>query len=104
MVEKKDIINIFSEELNWIDDKKLKEQVITVWKTAADKGHWEKIDKVPFTLIFENSGKLTDHTKRITHLVKAVFDKRDEKLNKKLTDFRKSQSQKVIEKDKALQK
>ncbi len=82
MVEKKDIINIFSEELNWIDDKNLKEQVINVWKTAADRGGWKTIDKVPFTLIFENSGKLTDHTKRITHLAKAVFDKRDEKLNK----------------------
>jgi len=82
MVEKKDIGNIFSEELSWIDNKKLKEQVITVWKTAADRGGWKTIDKVPFTLIFENSGKLTDHTKRITHLVKAVFDQRDEKLNK----------------------
>jgi putative nucleotidyltransferase with HDIG domain len=82
MVEKKDIINIFSEELSWIDDKKLKEQVINVWKTASDKGGWKTLDKVPFTLLFENSGKLTDHTKRVTNLAKAVFDKREEKLNK----------------------
>ena len=57
MVEKKDIVNIFSEELSWIDDKKLKEQVITVWKTAADRGGWKTIDKVPFTLIFEKDRK-----------------------------------------------
>lgn len=82
MVEKKDIINIFSEELSWIDDKKLKEQVINVWKTAADRAGWKTLDKVPFTLLFENSGKLTDHTKRITHLAKAVLDQRNEKLNK----------------------
>jgi putative nucleotidyltransferase with HDIG domain len=82
MVEKKDIINIFSEELSWIDDKKLKEQVINVWKTAADRAGWTTLDKVPFTLLFESSGKLTDHTKRVTHLAKAVLDQRNEKLNK----------------------
>ena len=82
MIEKKDIEKIFSEELNWIDDNKLKEQVINVWKTAADKGHWKAIDKIPFTLLLENSGKLTDHTIRITHLAKAVFDNRKEVLNK----------------------
>ena len=82
MIEKKDIEKIFSEELNWIDDNKLKEQVINVWKTAADKGHWKAIDKIPFTLLLENSGKLTDHTIRITHLAKAVFDNRKEELNK----------------------
>jgi putative nucleotidyltransferase with HDIG domain len=81
MVEKKDIANIFSEELSWIKDDKLKEQVITVWKTAADRGGWKTLDKVPFTLLFENSGKLTDHTKRITGLAKAVYDKRDEPLH-----------------------
>jgi putative nucleotidyltransferase with HDIG domain len=82
MVEKNDIVNIFSEELSWIDNEELREQVITMWKTASDKGGWKTLDHVPFTLIFENSGKLTNHTKRITRLAKAVFDNREEKLNK----------------------
>jgi len=81
MVEKKDIKTLFSEELNWIKDEDLKEKVVEVWKTAADRGGWKSFDKVPFTLLFENSGKLTDHTKRMTKLVKAVYDKRDEEIN-----------------------
>lgn len=81
MVEKKDIENIFSKELNWIKDEKLKKQVIDVWKTAADRGGWKTFDKVPFTLLFENSGKLTDHTKRMTNLAKAVYDQRTEDIN-----------------------
>ena len=82
MVEEKDIQSIFSEELKWIDDKKLADQVVKVWKKASDMGKWKTLDEVPFTLLFENSGKLTDHTKRVTHLAKAVYDKRDEKINK----------------------
>lgn len=81
MVEIEDIQNVFSEELAWINDKKLKNKVIKLWKVAADKGGWETLDNVPFTLLIENSGKLTDHTKRITNLAKAVYDNREEKLN-----------------------
>lgn len=81
MVEKKEIKECFAEELSMIKDSTLKEQVITVWKTAADRGGWETLDNVPFTLLFENSGKLTDHTKRITTLAKAVFDNRTEPIN-----------------------
>jgi len=81
MVEKKDIENIFSEELSWIKDKNLKEKVVETWKTAADRGKWKTFDKVPFTLLFENSGKLTEHTKRMTNLAKAVYDQRDEAIN-----------------------
>ena len=82
MVEKKQIQEIFEQELSWIDDKKLADQVVEVWKKASDIGKWENLDEVPFTLLFENSGKLTDHTKRVTNLAKAVYDQRDEKLNK----------------------
>jgi len=81
MVEKKDIETIFTKELNWIKNKDLREQVVKVWKEAANRGGWKTLDKVPFTLLFENSGKLTDHTKRITNLAKAVYDQREEKLD-----------------------
>jgi len=81
MVEKDEIQNIFSKQLNWIKDKNINQQVIDMWKTASDRGGWEKLDNVPFTLLFENSGKLTDHTKRVTNLAKAVYDNREEKIN-----------------------
>ena len=81
MIEREDIENYFS-ELQWIKNKELRQQVVTVWKTAAEKGKWERLQDIPFTLLFENSGLLIDHTKRITKLAWTVGNARDEKLNK----------------------
>jgi putative nucleotidyltransferase with HDIG domain len=81
MVEKSDICTIFSEQLNWIKDSELKEKVVVVWKEAADRGKWETLNDVPFTLLFEGSGLLTDHTKRVTNLAKSIIDVREEDLN-----------------------
>lgn len=81
MVDKKGIETVFFEELNWIKNNDIKDKVVKVWKKASDIRGWKNLDQVPFTLLFENSGKLTDHTKRITHLAKAIFDEREEKLN-----------------------
>jgi putative nucleotidyltransferase with HDIG domain len=82
MVERKEIEETFSEELQWIADTTLREKIVNVWKAAADQGGWKTLDPVPFTLLFKNSGTLTDHTKRMTHLVKAVMDQRTESLKK----------------------
>ena len=81
MVEKSDIENCFSNELNLIQDENLRNKVVEVWKEAAYRGKWKKIDDAPFTLLIENSGKLTDHTKRITKIAKSIFDQRKEKIN-----------------------
>jgi putative nucleotidyltransferase with HDIG domain len=81
LVDIKKIESVFAEELSWIKDDELKDKVVQVWKKASDIRGWKTLEDVPFTLLFENSGKLTDHTKRITHLAKAVFDERDEDIN-----------------------
>ena len=81
MVEGSDIEACFSKELQWINDKELREKVVKVWMIAADVGGWNNIDDVPFTLLFENSGRLTDHTKRVTNLAKCIKDQRDENIN-----------------------
>ena len=81
MVEKKDIESIFSEELQWIKDSNLRNQVINCWVEAAKRGKWANVEDAPFTLLIDNSGKLTDHTKRITHIAKAVYDIRDDPIN-----------------------
>jgi len=81
MVEKNDIETCFSKELQWIKDEKLKNKVIDVWNEAANRGNWNSIEDAPFTLLIEKSGKLTDHTKRITNIAKAVYDQRQENLN-----------------------
>ena len=80
-MENSEVEKCFSDELQWIKDKELKDKVIKVWVEAANRGKWQNLDCVPFTLLIENSGKLIDHTKRITNLAKAVFDQRKEKLN-----------------------
>ena len=82
MVERDEIENIFSEELNWITDNELRNKVVNVWKEAANRGGWTTLNNVPFTLLFENSGLLTEHTGRITRLAKSIFDVRDEDLHK----------------------
>ena len=81
MAEKENIETIFSKELGWIKDKNLKDKVVEVWLEASKRGQWQNIEDAPFTLLIENSGKLTDHTKRITNLAKAVYDQRTENLN-----------------------
>jgi len=81
VVEKRDIENCFSKELQWIKDKDLGDKVVEVWKKAVDRSSWESLDDVPFTLLIENSGKLTDHTKRITRLAKSVMGEREENLD-----------------------
>jgi putative nucleotidyltransferase with HDIG domain len=81
MVKRTEIQDIFSEQLNWIKDNKLREKVVDVWQKVAEKGKWESINDAPFTLLIEDSGRLTDHTKRITNLAKAVYEKRKEDIN-----------------------
>jgi putative nucleotidyltransferase with HDIG domain len=81
MIEEIEIENCFSDELKWINNEDLRSKVISVWKEAANRGNWKKLDDAPFTLLFENSGKLTDHTKRITRLAKIIYDQRKEKIN-----------------------
>ena len=80
MVEKLEIVDLFP-EIHWIEDEDLRKKVVEVWYKAADNGKWETLDDVPFTLLFENSGLLVDHTRRITKLARNVFDARDENLN-----------------------
>jgi putative nucleotidyltransferase with HDIG domain len=81
MVERTDIETTFSKELEWIKDTSLREKVVNVWNEAANRGGWTNIEDAPFTLLIDNSGKLTDHTKRITNLAKSVFDNRSENIN-----------------------
>lgn len=69
-------------ELKWIKDQELREKVITVWETAAQKGRWNQLTDVPFTMLINNSGPLVHHTRRITNIAHAVVETREEPLNK----------------------
>jgi putative nucleotidyltransferase with HDIG domain len=81
MIETRDIESSFP-ELAWIQNKELRTKVVNVWKTAGDRGRWQRLRDIPFTLLFENSGLLVDHTRRMTKLAWNVVNAREEKLNK----------------------
>jgi putative nucleotidyltransferase with HDIG domain len=81
MIEISEIKKYFK-ELLWIQDKDLQEKVVLAWKLAIDRGKWERWEDVPFTLLIEDSGKLIEHTKRVTNLVWNVGNLRTEKINK----------------------
>jgi putative nucleotidyltransferase with HDIG domain len=81
MIKRQDIENYFI-ELTWIQEKDLRKKVVDVWKMAADRGGWNQLQEIPFTLLFEGSGLLVDHTKRITKLAWNVANARSENLNK----------------------
>ncbi len=81
MIESRDIEKSFP-ELAWVRNTDLRRKVVDVWKTAADRGHWQRLQDIPFTLIFENSGLLVDHTRRMTQLAWSVVNVREEPLNK----------------------
>jgi putative nucleotidyltransferase with HDIG domain len=81
MIERRDIEKYFT-ELTWIQEKDLRKKVVDVWKMAADRGGWNHLQDIPFTLLFEGSGLLVDHTKRITKLAWNVANVRSENLNK----------------------
>lgn len=80
MIERKHIERAFP-ELEWIEDENLREKIVDVWKKAAEYGKWKKLEEIPFTLSFDKSGLLIDHTKRVAKLVKNVVKNRRESVN-----------------------
>jgi len=81
MVAREDVETYFLNELKLIKNNNLKDKIIEVWLAAAEIGGWKNLKDVPFTLLFENSGSLLDHTKRITNLAKCIKDQRNEEIN-----------------------
>lgn len=80
MVSREDVKRAIP-ELDWIGDEKLREKVVDVWMYALNRGGWDKLEDVPFTLSFKNSGTLVDHTRRVARLVKNVALARGEDID-----------------------
>ncbi|MCD6411327.1 MAG: HD domain-containing protein [Thermoplasmata archaeon] len=68
-------------EIAWIENRELREKVKEVWVLALERGGWNSLEEVPFTLSFENSGKLVEHVRRVTRMVKRLAELREEKIN-----------------------
>ncbi len=63
------IEKLFSVQLAKIEEKNLREKVVSVWVTAAEDGGWteEQLTEIPFTLLTETHGvNLIQHTIAVT--------------------------------------
>jgi len=78
MIDKSYIEKLFP-ELNEITDTSLRESVIKAWLLAVEKGGWEKIDDIPFTLLIPDVKiSLIEHTRRVTRMAMAIAKARDD--------------------------
>jgi putative nucleotidyltransferase with HDIG domain len=67
-------------EIEWIEDAKLREQVIETWIDGLTRGGWEPedIERMPFTLVKKVSASFAQHVRSVTRICAAVSDTFDE--------------------------
>ena len=65
-------------EIKHIKKQELRDGVVKAWLLAAEKGNWEKIDDVPFTLLADTKRTLIEHTRLVTAMAMAIAQKRDD--------------------------
>jgi putative nucleotidyltransferase with HDIG domain len=63
-------------EVDEIEDASLKDLVVKVWLVAMERGGWETIDSIPFTLLVPTEATLVEHTRRVTRMAMAVARER----------------------------
>ena len=70
MIKKADIEELFSEQLEKIQDEKLRSRVVETWVKGCGAGGWEdaaELKEMPFTLLTETHGiNFIDHTIAVT--------------------------------------
>jgi len=70
MISEKDIVGLFKEQLNKIQNNDLREKVIQTWILACERGNWDSVTdlrKIPFTLLTETHGvNFIEHTITVT--------------------------------------
>jgi putative nucleotidyltransferase with HDIG domain len=74
-MDKKDIEKFFP-QIAQIKDEELRSSVIKAWLLAVEKGMWDRIDDVPFTLLTEVRTSLIQHTSMVTDMAMAVGNTR----------------------------
>lgn len=76
-MEKKDIEKFFP-QIAEIGNEALRGSVIKAWLLAVEKGMWDRIDDVPFTLLAEVSTSLLAHTRMVTDMAMAIGNTRND--------------------------
>jgi putative nucleotidyltransferase with HDIG domain len=66
-------------ELKKIKDDDLREKIVELWICAMEKGGWQSLEQIPFTLLIPDvKTSLVEHTRRVTNMAMAIADKRDD--------------------------
>lgn len=60
-----------------IEDKELRDKVIECWTLAMERGGWDTLEGIPFTLL-PDAGEFTGHVNRVTAMAAAVAGERDD--------------------------
>lgn len=76
-MNKKYIEKIFP-EIKKIKQSSIRSGVIQAWLLAIKKGHWKKIDMIPFTLLIDTKKTLIEHTRFVTRMAMAVTRQRQD--------------------------
>lgn len=63
-------------EVDEIKDEALRGKVIKIWRKAMERGGWDEIESIPFTLLISTDKSLVEHTRIITRMAMAVADER----------------------------
>ena len=64
-------------EIKEIKDKKLRDGVVKIWCNAMEKGKWETLDNIPFTLLIPDVKKtLVEHTRTVTGMAMGIAKER----------------------------
>jgi putative nucleotidyltransferase with HDIG domain len=63
-------------QIKKIKHKKLRDGVIDAWLLAIERGKWEKIEDIPFTLLISTKRTLVQHTRTVTDMAIGVAKNR----------------------------
>ncbi len=65
-------------QIKKIQNKDLQDRVIDTWLLAIERGKWDRIDDVPFTLLTNTKRTLVEHTCAVTDMAVAVANSRQD--------------------------
>ena len=85
-MEVKDKLREIFPEIDWIEDEKLRDKVVSTWAGGLFRGGWEPEDitRMPFTLAKPVDINFAQHVRSVTKICKAVAETFDEVYQGKL--------------------
>lgn len=61
-----------------IENEALRDRVAECWTLAMERGGWDTLEDIPFTLLLPDAGEFTGHVNRVAAMAVAVAGERDD--------------------------